>query len=507
MNRIGWKYCACRFQWFRACCLLLLALTCLVQQGFAQSSRPNAPAPASSIHQQRVIILTDIGADPDDTMSLVRLLTYSNEIDIRGLVATTSVFQKDRIEEESIRRVLKAYQAARPSLLRNASGYPAFETLSARVSHGLPVYGMEGVGEGHDSPGSNLIVAELERPDDRPLWISVWGGPNTLAQALWKIRKTRTDADAEKLYRKLRVYTISDQDDSGAWIRRSFPSVFYICSPGNFDKATWTGFSTGWPGADSEVISREWLARNIQQGHGPLGAAYPDIAYGMEGDTPSYLALIPNGLNDPEHPNYGGWGGRYELYQPTFEDANWQPSYSYTVRPVPETRPLWTNAVDTYTPLGWKPPADAPGMRPPVYTSIQATIWRWRDEIQNDFAARMCWASKPFSQCNHPPVPVLIGPAEFTVTEGEPIVLDATGSHDPDGDSLSYYWFPYLEAGDFKEPIGYGFFAPNLIRLVVTAPHVDAPRTVHFILKVTDKGTPPLTRYKRVIVHIRPRGK
>ena len=154
------------------------------------------------------------------------------------------------------------------------------------------------------------------------------------------------------------MYTISDQDDSGAWIRRSFPSIFYICSPGNFDKATWTGFSTDWPGADPETISREWLARNIQQGHGPLGAVYPDIAYGLEGDTPSFLSLIPNGLNDPEHPNYGGWGGRYELYTPKFEDENWQPSYSYTVRPVPESRPLWTNAVDSYTPPD--------GSRPPV---------------------------------------------------------------------------------------------------------------------------------------------
>ena len=43
---------------------------------------------------------------------------------------------------------------------------------------------------------------------------------------------------------------------------------------------------------------------------------YPDVGYGMEGDTPSYLSLIPNGLNVPEHPDWGGWGGRYEKYIP-----------------------------------------------------------------------------------------------------------------------------------------------------------------------------------------------
>ena len=35
--------------------------------------------------KHRVIILTDIEADPDDTESLIRLLLYSNEIDIKGI--------------------------------------------------------------------------------------------------------------------------------------------------------------------------------------------------------------------------------------------------------------------------------------------------------------------------------------------------------------------------------------------------------------------------------------
>ena len=58
-------------------------------------------------------------------------------------------------------------------------------------------------------------------------------------------------------------------------------------------------------------ICKEWLHDNIQANHGALGTEYPDVEYLMEGDSPSFLQLIPNGLNDPEHPNYGGWGGRY----------------------------------------------------------------------------------------------------------------------------------------------------------------------------------------------------
>jgi len=37
---------------------------------------------AQATQKNRVIVLTDIEADPDDTQSLVRLLLYSNQIDI-----------------------------------------------------------------------------------------------------------------------------------------------------------------------------------------------------------------------------------------------------------------------------------------------------------------------------------------------------------------------------------------------------------------------------------------
>jgi hypothetical protein len=40
--------------------------------------------------------------------------------------------------------------------------------------------------------------------------------------------------------------------------------------------------------------------------------------------------------------------------------------------------------------------------------------------------------------------------------------------------------------------------------VTLVAPNVDKPETVHFILRVSDKGNPPLSRYKRVIVTITP---
>ncbi|HEY9003565.1 MAG TPA: nucleoside hydrolase-like domain-containing protein [Mucilaginibacter sp.] len=452
---------------------------------------------AQAPEKLRVVVLTDIEADPDDTESMVRFLTYCNQWDVEGLIATTSIHQKTRVAPESILKVLDAYEKVQPNLLKHEPGYPTALVLKAKVKKGLAVYGMEGVGQGHDSQGSEWIVNVLRKNDDRPVWFAVWGGPNTLAQALWKIKNNLPAQEAEKIYKKVRVHTISDQDDSGPWIRKTFPSIFFVVTPGyNYGKATWLGMSFGMPGSNTEVVSNEWLAKNIQQGHGPMGAAYPDVAYGMEGDSPSFLNLISNGLNNPEHPNYGGWGGRYELYLPQFEDSNTGRFHRDNwPKDEPETRPIWTNASDSLI-----SPVDKKG-----YNSNQATIWRWRVEYQNDFAARMQWTTKSYKECNHPPVPRVASGEKMTVKSGEQFHLSAVGTTDPDGDSLSYLWFQYPEAGTYKSHVSFAPYSPNLYDVPVTAPVVDSAVNLHFILKVTDKGTPALTRYKRVIVTVLPK--
>ena len=465
--------------------MLLLLLTLVYSTVIAQTST-----------KLRVLVLTDIEADPDDTESMIRFLTYCNQWDVAGLIATTSIHQKTRVAPESILKVLEAYKKVRLNLLKHEQGYPTFEELQGKVKKGLAVYGMQGVGQAKDSEGSEWIVKTLEQNDNRPLWICVWGGPNTLAQALWKIKNTKSPAEADKIYKKVRVYTISDQDDSGPWIRNNFPTIFYVVTPGyNYSKATWLGMSFPMPGSNAEVVSNDWLAKNIQQGHGPLGAAYPDVAYGMEGDTPSFLSLISNGLNDPEHPNYGGWGGRYEFYLPKFEDSN-QGMFRRENWPKdePETRAIWTNASDSIvSPIDKK-----------SYVGNRETIWRWRTDFQNDFAGRMLWTTKNYSECNHPPVPRLAHSDHLTVKSGQQFHLSAAGTTDPDGDSMSYLWFQYPEAGTFKGNLSFRPYSPNLYDVPVTAPVVDSVQTIHFILRVTDKGTPALTRYKRVIVTVTP---
>jgi hypothetical protein len=117
----------------------------------------------------RVIVLTDIEADPDDSQSLIRFLLYANQWDVEGIIATTSIHQKNFVSPESVIDILKAYQFVQPNLSKHETGYPSYDDLVSKVKKGLPVYGMEGVGKDKDSQGSEWIIQQLEKEDPRPV--------------------------------------------------------------------------------------------------------------------------------------------------------------------------------------------------------------------------------------------------------------------------------------------------------------------------------------------------
>ena len=181
--------------------------------------------------RQRVVVMTDIANEPDDQMSMVRFLVYANRFDVEGLIATTSTWMKNKVRPDVIRTLIDAYAQVQPNLLKHQAGFPPAEALREIVVAGQPSYGMAGVGPGKMSAGADLILRAADKIDPRPLWVLGWGGTNTLAQALLQARQTRTSAQLAALVSKLRVYTISDQDDAGPWIRREFPSLHYISMP------------------------------------------------------------------------------------------------------------------------------------------------------------------------------------------------------------------------------------------------------------------------------------
>jgi len=485
---------------------------------FAAIAAPLVAQPVPPTHidnftgKPRVVIISDIGNEPDDQMSFVRLLLYSNELDLEGMIATTSTWQRKATHPETMHQLIDAYGRVRPNLLLNAKGWPEASELSGRVHAGQTAYGLAATGPDKDSDGARAIVKAAEKDDPRPLWICIWGGAATLAQALMDARASLTPVQLGHFVGNLRVYSISDQDDAGPWIRREFPDLFYVVSPstptsGEYYFTTWTGISgdryyRNAEGADFTTVTNEWLDDNIRS-KGPLGKVYPRFMFIMEGDTPSYLGLIDNGLNAYRRPDWGGWGGRYVYRQP-----------------YGETHPIWTQGGDEFARVTSQ---DAViGSDGQEHISDQATIWRWRDAFQNDFAARMTWTIAGFAHANHNPLAVVNGqggtaPIEMDVTAGQSITLDASQSSDPDaGQALTYRWFHYAEAGSADGNLAaLTLTGADTPRLLVRA---DAPcrplwlpiapcngaGTAHVILAVTDNGTPQLTSYRRVILHVHP---
>lgn len=440
--------------------------------------------------KQRVVVLTDITNEPDDQESLVRFLVYANEYDIEGIVATTSTHLKNKVRKDKIERLVSDYGKIRSNLEKHAPGFPTSEYLQRVIAEHLPLYSMDGVGKGKNSSGSDLLIKAVDKADDRPVWVCVWGGANCLAQALWNVRETRSEKEVKKFVSKLKVYSISDQDFSGRWIRNAFPDIFYIVDPSAGDswleyyKATWTGISGDkWykngPFFHYDLVDNPWLTKNIRENHGPLGANYLPFDYIMEGDTPSFLGLINNGLGWYKSPAFGGWGGRYEFYQ----------SYA-------ETGKIWTSSIRTQDEV-----ILADGSKT---ASNQATIWRWREAYQKDFSARMDWnITDDFKKANHNPVITLNSNegkamARGVVKAGEKVELSTTGTKDPDGDSFSYRWFVYREIGEFSGQLNFNSTANE--DLTFTMPQLKKGQELHIVLEVKDSGEPSLFSYRRIVM-------
>ncbi|PQE33394.1 cellulose-binding protein [Rutstroemia sp. NJR-2017a WRK4] len=380
--------------------------------------------------QPKVFVLTDMSNEPDDQMSLVRFLTYANEFDIQGIAGVTSVWKNDSIDTSTIKTVINAYGNVTTNLNANVprnATYPASASILPKVHSGHPVYGLAAL----DMTPSDAALALVNSVDattaDHPIWLAIWGGAAVLAESLQHVSQTRNSSSLATFISKLRVYSISDQDDAGAWIRATYPSLFYIVSLHAFNEytlASWTGISSGrlfdQGGPDASLVTNDWLQQHIRIGS--LGAHYPDIAFIMEGDTPSFLPLIQNGLGDLNHPEWGSWGGRF--------------------KPLDASRRIntFTDAADYVQ-----------GLNGQFFMSNFATIWRWRKAYQYDFAARMAWtASADYAQNNHAPVAVVnetCGPGAMTVdiNYNGTVIFDASASWDPDSDGLRYTWFNYRD--------------------------------------------------------------
>lgn len=481
--------------------------------------------------RERLIILTDMENEPDDSQTMVRLLAYANEVDIEGLIAVTSCWLRYEVFPESIVDRVKAYGLVRDNLMRHAPGWPTEEYLLSVTGGGQIGFGMEGVGDGRMSKGAEIIIKAIDKDDPRPVNFAINAGSNTLAQALWEVRRTRSEEEVRQFVSKIRVFDDSGQDNAGAWIAHNFPDLFYARSRAQVFGLYGPVMGAG-PNVFGDDTEFEWIERHIRTRHGILGAMYPqrmwlappwnyaiielgqshrfEIAHKFTegGGTGSWLGLVNKGLFDAHHIHYGGWGGRYGRekehvsagqYKVEDLEVDYLPFEMY-----PQARDTSFVHEETVNAKVFS------GVRGNVeYTNEDfAAIWRWRDAITRDFQARMDWCVAGPESADHNPVVSLFGNEGRTIlyakaSAGETVNLDASASRSPDGTDLSFKWYFYPEAGTYEGALPDAADLGTASTVNFTVPGDASGSELHLILEVTSSGIQvPLTSYRRFVIKV-----
>jgi hypothetical protein len=427
---------------------------------------------AAPSHQDRIryIIETDAGGDPDDEQSFVRFLLYANEWDIEGIIANRAQardgenLNPERSGLGILRRMIEAYGKCYPTLAQHDPRYPSAERLLERTVPGYE----------NTEAGVDLIIAAVDLADPRPVWFSNWGtdhgsAPSCLKRALDRVRRERGQAGYARFKEKLRLSSADAFGEHTSTLAPPWKLWVDTYRPELDGKRWYHRFSALTARASGFDLERDALT-----GHGPLGALYPTNTTHRqkEGDTMTFLYLVPNGLGEPEQPAWGSWAGRYGRREG-----------------VAGAHYYWADQADNWQGT----------------TTRDNTLSRWAADLQNDFRARLDWCVKPLDQANHPPQVVVNGLEgreclRLQAVAGSELKLDAGASRDPDGDRFSYEWFVYPEPGTYRGPVT--ILGTNTEVSTVRIPADASGQTIHVVLIVTDNGQPPLTRYRRAVITV-----
>ena len=493
---------------------------------------PAAPV-ASTIPRPRTIITAD--PELDDLNSMIRLLLYSNEIDIEGLIyassrfhwrgdgAGTSFFLPDREYDEPqtswrwapgerfIDDAVDAYAEAHGNLVVHDPRYPSPERLRSVIREGNVDFEGDTSAE---TPGSRLIADVLLDDRPGPVFLQLWAGPSTVARALRSIEERFRgtpgwDAVRTAVSAKAVITKFASQDASyDEYIAQVWPGIRVI----EVATLAW-GYMARWtvPAVDHGLLSAEWMRENVTSA-GPLGALYrvwgdgrqmvpgdmtdyfhlsglsadelraqgykvwidpqPAGEWISEGDSTNMLNLLVPSLRAHEHPSYGGWGGRYE---PSSEGAD-----------------TWGLADAAFHP-GGADGANRPG-------GDEGSVVRWFADAQADFAARLRWSVVPrFEDANHHPVLAIEQGIDLGVAPGAEVRLSALVD-DPDGDSVRVRWWIYGEAGTTDAALA---AVDGLETTVLVSADANPGDTIHVIAEASDDAAEyPMKAYQRVVLTV-----
>ena len=200
----------------------------------------NALQAAENDLKPRLVVCTDIApadVEPDDMESMVRLMAYADMFEIEALITSVGWNCDPYPAEwaEYLQRVIEAYRKDVPKLMRRSGqqefmpledenkqqyiGYwPSADYVKSRAVMGSIHGGIKAIGADNDSPGSELLIRLADEDDTRPIYVAAWGGANTLAQAIWRVKQTRSAEELKKFVRKFCIYTITVRTCSTACV-------------------------------------------------------------------------------------------------------------------------------------------------------------------------------------------------------------------------------------------------------------------------------------------------
>ena len=457
--------------------------------------------------KSRLIILADMGNEPDEEQQMHHMLLNSNEFELEGLIAVTGKYLRVGPRPDLFWHLIKGYEEVYPNLKKHAEGYPAPEYLNSIVASGQPEYGILSTGKHMtNSTGTDLIIKAATNGDPRPIWVVINAGSNTLAQALISYQKSSTPEEFAKFLAKFRVFENGSQDNAGAWICANYPDIHWIRS--NFQTYCFGGPGRGEIGPNvwepyeySTVGQHQWLLKHVIANHGPFGNYYPlrqfhrgGVSFSEGGGTIPWLGLVNKGLFDINQPHWGGWSGRFSR-----EKIKNFWSRHADIKVDEETYGdfyVYGEASDR-----WVNPDDGT-----VYDNDFAPIFRFRRAMWNNQKARNDWCYQDYENANHHPVAALNGDKHDTILRmtakpGQNITLDASGSSDPDGDDLVYSWWNYFEAGTYREPLIVE--GSDRKRTSFTVPKDAGGKEIHLVLEVRDENEiANLYDYRRLVIEV-----
>jgi hypothetical protein len=468
----------------------------------------------------RTIVTTD--PELDDSNSLVRLLLYSADIQIEGLIYASSrfhwkgdgrgtVFAKPNREyspseknrcpctswrwkpgERYIDEAVDIYAQAYSNLKVHDPNYPAPELLRSKIREG----NVEFEGEmSKDTPGSDLIKRVLLDDQGGPVYLQAWGGQSTIARALQSIKLQYSGSPewpriVEKVSKKAVIQAFGDQDETNAsYIKPEWPGIEYR----QMATTTWGyGARRVVRPEFAQYLTSAWTREHVSS-VGPFGRFYRVWRDGKQmapGDLFDYF-----GLDLPvEELRARG----YQVWTPPQEKGAWISEGDSSTFMNLIDNGLRANEDASFGGWGGRgaPDRDETGASPRDYATA-----RWFGLAQLDFAARLKWSVTPtFAGANHAPTVSVTSGLDVAAAPGSEVRLVAAAK-DPDGNAVSITWWQYADADTY--PGAVTFTSNNTLATTLRVPADATPgQTIHAIVQVTDNGSPALTRFRRVVVTV-----